>query len=96
MELQIYESTCNDIANAKAHIIMKPIGTQKAKSLENALDKLIEEIQKFKKQDLKTLHPDEIAEFITDFNMVADEIGRSQGHASNQEMVFKYAEFLVS
>ncbi len=75
---------------------MKPLGTRKAESQENALDKLIEENQKFKKQDLKKMHPDEIAEFITDFNMVADEIGRSQGYASNQEMVFKYAEFLVS
>lgn len=74
---------------------MKPIKTKKAESLNNALDKLIEEIQKFKKQDLKTLHPEEIAEFITDFNMVADEIGRSQGYASNQAMVFKYAEFLL-
>ena len=74
---------------------MKPIETKKAESLNNALEKLIEEIQKFKKQELKTLHPEEIAEFITDFNMVADEIGRSQGHASNQAMVFKYAEFLL-
>ena len=75
---------------------MKPIQAKKAKALENALDKLIEEIQNFKKQDLKTMHPEEIAEFITDLNMVADEIGRSQGHESNQAMVFKYAEFLVS
>lgn len=75
---------------------MKCIGSKNAKKLENALDKLIEEIQKFKNQDLQTLHPEEIAEFITDFNMVADGIGRSQGYESNQGMVFKYAEFLLS
>ena len=75
---------------------MEPIGKKKAKALQIVIERLFDDIVKLGEKDLASLHPDEIAEFVVDFNMELEGIGQALGFESNQVLVFGYAEFLLT